>query len=161
MIAIRRLDAFLARIEQWLLALILLAMVLLSVAQILLRNLAGTSWFWIDPFNRMLVLWLAILGAMVATRSGEHIAIDALKHYLSGLPAALVERLATGFACFVSGLMAWHSTRFVYDEYVFNTPAFAGLPAWPFELIMPLGFGLMAWRFGWYTLAGQRKTAYE
>lgn len=155
MIWIRRLDAGLARLERGLLALSLLAMVSLSVIQILLRNLAGTSWFWIDPFNRLLVLWLALLGALVATRSGEHIAIDALKHYLSGLPARVTERLATGFACFVCALMTWHAGRFVHDEYLFDTPAFAGLPAWPFELIMPVGFGLMALRFGWYTLAGR------
>lgn len=154
---LRFLDASLARLEQGLLALSLLAMMSLSVTQILLRNLLGTSWFWIDPFNRLLVLWLAILGALVATRSGEHIAVDALKHYLNGLPALLTERLATGFAGGVCALMSWHSGRFVLDEYRFNAEAFAGLPAWPFELIMPVGFGLMAMRFTAHTLFGRQE----
>jgi len=161
MIWIRRLDAGLARLEQGLLALSLVAMVSLSVIQILLRNLAGTSWFWIDPFNRLLVLWLALLGALVATRSREHIAIDALKHYLSGWPAWLTERLATGFAGFICALMTWHAGRFVYDEYLYNTPAFADLPAWPFQLIMPVGFGLMAVRFAVYTVVGQGEGDHE
>lgn len=149
----RTLDAYLARVEQWLLALALLAMISLSVVQIVLRNLAGTSWFWIDPFNRMLVLWLAILGALVATRLGEHIAIDVMRHYLRGRAARLMERGAAAFAAGVTGLMAWHSARFVIDEWRYDSTAFAGFPAWPFELIMPLGFALMALRFAGYTLA--------
>lgn len=153
MTLLRTLDAYLARLEQWFLALALLAMISLSVIQIVLRNLIGTSWFWIDPFNRMLVLWLAILGALVATRLGEHIAIDVIRHYLSGKAVRLMERCVAAFAAGVTGLMAWHSIRFVIDEWRYDSVAFAGFPAWPFELIMPLGFTLMALRFVGYTLA--------
>ena len=72
-----------AATERLLLVIVLLLLILLAVLQILLRNLFDTSLFWIDPFNRLLVLWLAVLGAMVATREREHIAIDALKHYFT------------------------------------------------------------------------------
>jgi len=150
-----RLDAGLARLETLLLATTLFVMIGFAVLQIGLRNLLGTSWFWIDPANRLLVLWLALLGALVATRRGEHIAIDALRHYLSGLWAAVVERLANGFAALLTGIMAWQSTRFVIDEYRFDTTTFAELPAWPFELIMPIAFGLMALRFAGQVVVGR------
>lgn len=149
----RTLDSLLARLENDLLALALVALMGLSLLQIGLRNLADTSWYWIDPFNRMLVLWLAMLGAMVATRKGEHIAIDVLRHYLTGWPAWLTQRLASGFATVVTGLMAWHSGRFVYEEWLFGTTAVGGLPAWPFQLIMPVGFALIALRFALLTIA--------
>jgi TRAP-type C4-dicarboxylate transport system permease small subunit len=142
-----RLDFGVASVERLLLVATLLTMMTLSVLQIGLRNLADTSWYWIDPFTRMLVLWLAILGAMVATRTGEHIAIDALRHYLSDRAAVLVAALTQAFAAFVTGLMAWHSVRFVLDEWRFGGTAFADLPVWPFELIMPLGFAWMSFRF--------------
>jgi TRAP-type C4-dicarboxylate transport system permease small subunit len=150
-----RLDAGLARVETLLLATTLFVMIGFAVLQIGLRNLLGTSWFWIDPANRLLVLWLALLGALVATRRGEHIAIDALRHYASGLWGTVIERLASGFAALLTGLMAWQSTRFVIDEYRFDTTTFAELPAWPFELIMPIAFGLMALRFAGQVVVGR------
>jgi TRAP-type C4-dicarboxylate transport system permease small subunit len=137
-----------ARIERALLVLVLLSMIIFAVLQILLRNFFDTSLFWIDPLNRLLVLWLAILGAMVATKEGEHIAVDALKHYISGKVLYWVTKLVMTFSAAVCGLMAYHSVRFVYDEFIYNTTTFSELPAWPFELIMPIGFSVMALRFG-------------
>ncbi|MFQ3232150.1 TRAP transporter small permease [Reinekea sp.] len=136
-----------ARIERGLLVLVLLCMIILAVLQIILRNVFDTSMFWIDPLNRLFVLWLAILGAMVATKEGEHIAIDALKHYLAGVKLWLVTKLVLAFSAVICGLMAFHSTRFVYEEYLYETTTFSELPAWPFQLIMPVGFTIMALRF--------------
>jgi len=137
----------LATTEQLLLVFVLLTMITLAVLQIILRNVFGTSLFWIDPFNRLLVLWLAILGAMVATREREHIAVDALKHYVKGIWLIILSKTTSLFATVVCGLMAYHSVRFVYDEYAYETSTFSNLPAWPFELIMPIGFSIMTFRF--------------
>ena len=48
--------------------LLLLVMILLATTQILLRDLLETGLSWADPVLRLLVLWLALLGAMAATR---------------------------------------------------------------------------------------------
>lgn len=143
----KRLSDYWARLEVLALTLILLMIILLSILQILLRNVFDTSLFWIDPLNRLSVLWLAILGAMVATRKREHIAIDVLKHYITGRLLTAVTCAFQLFAAIVCALMAYHSGRFVYYEYVDQMTTFSELPAWPFELIMPLGFGIMALRF--------------
>lgn len=155
-----RLDAGLARLETTLLASTLFVMIGLAVLQIGLRNLAGTSWFWIDPANRLLVLWLALLGALVATRKGEHLAIDALRHYIGGVWSLVIERSAAGFAALLTGIMTWQSSRFVIDEFSFNTTTFAELPAWPFELMMPIAFALMALRFIGQMVAGRPEASY-
>ena len=136
-----------ARLEILLLASILLTMVVLAVLQILLRNLFDSSLFWIDPFNRILVLWIAILGAMVATREKAHIAVDVLKHYLTGTSLVLISKCIEVFAGFICAAMSYHSFRFVYYEYLDGMKTFSDLPAWPFELIMPFGFLIMALRF--------------
>lgn len=133
--------------ERTLLVGVLLLMIGLAVLQILLRNVFDSSLFWIDPLNRLLVLWVALLGAMVATREREHIAVDLLKHYLNGKPLQVITRVAEFFAAVICGLMAYHSARFVYYEYLDGMQTFSGLPAWPFELIMPVGFAVMALRF--------------
>ena len=142
----RFINAF-AWAENLLLAGVLLVMILLAVTQILLRNLFDTSLFWIDPFNRLLVLWLAILGAMVATREREHIAIDIARHYLPVSLRKWVAALADLFAALVCLIMAYHSVRFVYYDFADGMTTFAELPSWPFELILPIGMGIMAIRF--------------
>jgi TRAP-type C4-dicarboxylate transport system permease small subunit len=136
-----------AKLEITMLATILLMMIVLSVLQIVLRNVFDTSLFWIDPLNRLSVLWLAILGAMVATRERQHIAVDVLKHYLSGRSLVIMDKFTQGFAGVVCAIMSYHSARFVYFEYLDGMTTFSELPAWPFELIMPIGFGIMSARF--------------
>lgn len=138
-----------AQIERWLLVVVLSMMIGFAVLQIVLRNVFDTSLFWIDPFNRILVLWLAMLGAMVATRQGEHIAIDAIKLYLPDALKIWVVRAMMFFSSLVTGLMAYHSGRFVYDEFVYGSTTFSNLPIWPFQFIMPVGFAVMALRFGY------------
>lgn len=135
------------RLETLLLALLLTAMILLAGSQILLRNLFDAGWVWADPLLRIAVLWLGLLGALAATRTNHHIRIDILGRLLpSGLQRS-VSVINLLFSAAVCGLLAWHGGRFVWQEYQESIQAFAQLPAWWFESIIPLGFGLMAVRF--------------
>jgi TRAP-type C4-dicarboxylate transport system permease small subunit len=73
---------YINRIEDWLLILMLSAMVILAVAQILFRNVFDSGIVWADPLLRTLVLWVALSGAVIATRTNNHIRIDILSRYL-------------------------------------------------------------------------------
>lgn len=134
-------------IEDGLLVITLLSMVLLAFSQILMRNLVGTGYTWIDPLLRIMVLWVGLLGALVATRENKHISVDVLTRMLSPRLKLLSRLLTQAFASFVSGTIAWHSGLFVIDEWNYGTVAFASVPAWIPELIIPVGFGIMALRF--------------
>ena len=61
-----RLIRVIDRLEDWLLVSMLAAMVVLAVTQIVYRNVAGGGVAWIDPLLRMLVLWVALSGAVIA-----------------------------------------------------------------------------------------------
>ena len=111
-----RLRRLLLNLEDGLLVFILCALVLLAVSQILLRNLWDSAISWGDPTLRVLVLWLALLGAMSATRDGNHIRIDLLSHYLPSSLRRLARRGTDLFAALVCSLLAWHSGRFVFFE---------------------------------------------
>jgi len=69
------------RVEDAALILALASMLVMALAQIVLRNFFDTGLLWAEPFLRILVLWVAMLGGMVATREGRHIAIDAAARY--------------------------------------------------------------------------------
>ena len=107
--------------ESAMLVILLLGMMILAVAQIAMRNLLGTGVTWIDPLIRIAVLWIALIGAMIGTREGNHIAIDLLNQYIKGRWKWVVERLANALSAFVCAIMSWASILFVYDEYLYDT----------------------------------------
>ncbi len=133
--------------EDGLLVIILSSMILLAVFQIISRNLFSEGVVWIDPLLRMLVLWVGLAGAVVATRSNNHIRIDVFAKYLPGKLQPYVDRLVYLFTLVICLLIAWHSARFVYSEYEYGTIAFASVPSWLTAIIIPLSFLLIAFRY--------------
>ena len=134
-------------LEDGLLALMLAVMVFLAGSQILLRNLFDTGFAWADPVLRVLVLWVGLLGALAASRTDKHIAIDVFSRLLKPRTLAAARSVTTLFTAVVSGLIAYHAGRFVAMDREANIICVAGLPPWLLELIVPLGFGLIAVRY--------------
>jgi TRAP-type C4-dicarboxylate transport system permease small subunit len=138
---------WLHRLEDGLLILALLAMIVMAVLQILLRVLFHTGVIWGDELVRVLVLWLGLLGAVSASRTDRHIRIDLASRYLPErfkVWAAAVMQLATALVC---GVVTWYAVRFVQIEFEFQDRAFANVPAWVCELIIPLGFAVISLRY--------------
>jgi len=122
-------------------------MILLAGSQIILRNLFDTGIGWSDPLLRIMVLWVGLVGAMAATRERRHITIDVLSRFLPTRGKQVSGVITDLFSAVVCALLAWHSGNFVIEELHSGTEAFVGAPAWIFEVIMPLGFAVMALRF--------------
>ncbi len=135
------------RIEDGVLAALLGAMILLAAAQIVLRNLGGGGFSWGDPLLRTLVLWLGLLAALAATRADRHITIDAVGRVLSPRGRQLAGAVTSAFAAAVCGVVALQAVRFVAAEREAGTVAFAEVPAWVLEAILPFAFGLIALRY--------------
>ncbi|MCU7904887.1 MAG: TRAP transporter small permease [Candidatus Thiodiazotropha sp. (ex Epidulcina cf. delphinae)] len=133
--------------EEGLTAILLSAMILLAACQILLRNLFDSGLIWADPSLRIMVMWIALLGAIAATREDRHIRIDLLSHYLSNRGKAVLSVFNNLFSALVCGVITWHAVRFVYIEWQEGSKLFASLPAWLGEVIIPIGFGAMSLRF--------------
>ncbi len=133
--------------EDGLLVVILSSMIIFAVYQIIARNLFGEGIVWIDPLLRTLVLWVGLSGAVVATRTDNHIRIDIFAKYFSPHILKYIQRIAYLFTLSVCLLIAWHATRFVYSEYEYGTIAFSGIPAWLTASIIPISFSLIAFRY--------------
>ncbi len=140
-----KLNHTLQSIETWLAASSIAILLLLSIFQILLRNILGFGYPEIDIINRYLLVFCGMMGAVLATSKYAHIKTDALNVVLS---PALKNRLKTPLAIFASTvclLLCYHAINFVSDEWQY-APA---NERWtlPFTLIYPLGFGLMSFHF--------------
>ncbi|MCD8523006.1 MAG: TRAP transporter small permease [Saccharospirillaceae bacterium] len=135
------------RIEDGVLVLLLLAMIILAGVDILARSLFGGGIVWVQPLLRVMVLWLGLLGALLATRSREHIAIDLINRLAGEQTRRWLAVLTSAFAAFICLLIAWHSQAFVRFAFEFGDIAFGRIPAWPLQLVIPLSFTLMGLRF--------------
>lgn len=142
-----RLLHVLRRAEEGFILLLLSLMVLLAGAQILLRNVWESGIAWGDPMLRVLVLWIGMFGAMLASRSNQHISIDILSHYLSPEWKRYSSVLTNLFSTLVCTLLSWHSGRFVIYEWQDGAELYSGVPVWLAEAILPLGFAVIAVRF--------------
>lgn len=135
-------------VETFLLVVVLGAMITLAAGQIVLRNFWGIGFAWADEALRIMVLWVTMLGAVAASRDQRHVSIDALSRYLPpGLqrPVAALVRLFAGVVCLV---LTWYSYTFVEGSRAAGDQMLGGaVPAWFIQLIIPVGFGLLGYRY--------------
>jgi TRAP-type C4-dicarboxylate transport system permease small subunit len=139
--------ARLHRLEDWLLTIFVVALIVLAGLQIVLRNVFDGGFTWAEPVLRILVLWSAMLGALVAARDDQHIGLDFINRFVDGVKLRIARFLAFGFATLLCGAMAWYSWGLVELDREGGTEGVVGIPAWVLELVLPIGFALMAVRF--------------
>lgn len=132
--------------EDGLLLVILVSMILLAATQIFLRNFFDSGIYWGDEMLRLMVLWLTVAGGLAASRMDKHISIAVLDRFLSSRAQLITKVLIDLFTAFICALFAWHSARFVMSSYEFGDTLMRNVPAWMMQIILPIGFALMAYR---------------
>lgn len=142
-----RIRQILQRLEDGLLALVFGAMVLLALAQIILRNLFDVGLAWSDPLLRVMVLWVGLLAAAVASRDDRHIAIDLVTRWVGDRSRGAIGVVTALFTAAVCAVIAWNGARLVALDREAGVELTAGMPGWFFELIIPLSFGVIALRY--------------
>lgn len=123
---LKRFDDGIARGEAALATLFLLSMILAASVQAIFRNIAGfdVAWAnaalehltWIDPFLQKGTLWLAFLGASLATKEGRHIGVDLLPR-LAPRKGKLLMRGITGVG---SSIVAFYLARAFWSAVLVN-----------------------------------------
>jgi len=132
-------------------------MVILAVLLIVLRNVFDSGLVWGDELLRILVLWLCLVGSIAGSRDDNHLSIDVASRFLPTHLQALSRILTNLFTALVCGSIAWFSWKFVRIEAEFGSEILGQWPAWTAQAILPLGFGIMAYRYLLHALrkAGQ------
>ncbi len=138
--------------EGALLAGLLATMIGVAAFQVVGRNVFDSGLVWGDGLVRVLVLWVTLVGGMVASRRDEHIRMDLIARFLKPHWQRHVRRLTSAFTVLICALFAYHSARFVYYDYQDGILAFAAVPAWVCELVIPVGASVMALRYLLHTV---------
>ena len=144
---IERFTSALRSLESGLLVAMLAAMIGVAAFQVVARNLFDSGLLWGDGLVRVLVLWVTLLGGMVASRNDEHIRMDVVSRFLDERRDRWLRRVTSLFTVLVCALFCYHSARFVWLDYQDGIMAFAGVPAWVCEAILPIGAGVMGLRY--------------
>lgn len=133
--------------ENALLVLLFVTLLGLATTQILLRNVFASGLFWADELVRLLVLWVAVVGAIAATRDRRHIAIELIVRSLPSLFRRIARSVVGCFAAGVAAVFGWQTWLLVVDSREFGETVLGDWPAWQFQIILPIGFALIALQF--------------
>lgn len=139
----RFIDRAFAWFVQTLLVLILISMVGVTFLQVILRNFFDTGIPWAEVGGRNAVLWIAFLGAMLATRARQHLSIDAVTRLLPRRPRDALRVFLDAFAAAICFLLANAALTFVIDEKAMAAELFLGIKSWMIQSIIPFGFAMI------------------
>jgi tripartite ATP-independent transporter DctM subunit len=136
-------------VERAVVAFLLLAMVLLPAVSTVSRRLTGRELPGSAQLAQHITLWVGFLGALLATVTGNHLALSTLGVLPAGWPRRAARFFGQAISAITCALLAWASVRLVRAEWgAFSVVAFGIRVAWSM-LVMPAGFAVMALRFAW------------
>jgi len=137
----------LSAIEDWALSVTLAAMVLLPLAEIVLRRTLRTGVEGAPLIVQHLALVAGMLGGAVAAREGRMLALSTLgDSYLRGRWQAVARIVGGAVGGTVAAFLSIASYQFVEAERPFSKVLVYGIPVWVVELALPIGFALIAAR---------------
>ncbi len=138
---IQAIDDALAKIEKVAVVLLFGALIAAIVVNILGRNFFKISFDILFELAPMMVLWLSLLGASMALRSGHHIKLELLLRHLPVRAKQWAEGASSLFGMVVMGLLLTASISFFKEEL-----SIFGAKGW-LSLISPIFFSLMTFRY--------------
>ena len=130
-------------------AAVLALMVLLPLAEIVVRPFIAGGIPGSIPFVEHLTLWVGFLGASVAARQDKLIALATATFIPDGLFRVAARTFAASVGAMVSALLAWSAIDVVVIEMDVGGEIALGIPSWVFQLVLPAGFAVIAWRLMW------------
>jgi tripartite ATP-independent transporter DctM subunit len=135
-------DNVLAYIVEIPAALLVVAEIFVLLAGVTSRYLLHTPLVWSDELASMLFLWLAMLGAVVALRRGEHMRMTALVGKASPAVRAFLDVVAIAAPLAFLLLVIGPAVEFAQDEGFITTPALEISNTWR-AAALPVGCSLM------------------
>jgi len=131
---------------------LLLWMILLSFVQLLLRWFTSSGIIWADIQLRQMVLWIGLLGGVLAAAENRHIRINLVEHFLHGKIRMIVEKAVQLLSAGLIFYLGWLSLKFIHSEkgsgQVLDKLLFGlSVPVWTTEIVIPVCFFLMCFYF--------------
>jgi tripartite ATP-independent transporter DctM subunit len=134
----------------------LTAMVLLPCLEIVLRKFFHGGVPASMPIVQHLVLAVGMLGGAIAAREDRLLAISSVRAWLKGRWLAGAKIFANAVGAAISALLCLASWQFVMSSKQLGKELAYGVPVWTVQLLLVLGFGVVALRLVWHAGATWR-----
>ena len=128
----------------------LLAMMVLPVIQIICRKSGQAGITGATALVQQFTLVVGMLGGAVAARDGRLLSLSALTAVLHGRAKTMAAVVSQAFATAVAAFLCVASVQFVQSEIPTGQAIAYGIKNWYVELLLPLGFGVIAVRLWWH-----------
>jgi tripartite ATP-independent transporter DctM subunit len=136
----------LARVENLVSSLALLAMVVLPILEIGVRRVFGVGVPGSGPIVQHLTLWVGFLGAAIAARDGKLLALATGTFIRNDRVRRVAAVAAAAVAACVALVLAWGGAQMVAAEREAQTTIGAGIPTWLAQSVLPIAFAIVAIR---------------
>jgi C4-dicarboxylate transporter DctQ subunit len=140
---------WLERLEEWLVAFLMAAMTLTTCMQVVARYVFNYSFVWALELTGVMFAWLIFVGMSYGVRVGAHIGIDAAVRLLRPATARVVGMVAAAL-CVAYALVVtyggWQYVRKIHEVGILMQDM--PIQQWIPRIVVPLGFALLALRFG-------------
>jgi C4-dicarboxylate transporter DctQ subunit len=151
--------AWLERLEEWLIALLLAVMTIVSFVQVVARYVFNYSFTSALELTTTLFAWLIFLGIPYGVRIGSHIGVDALVKALGAKAGRVVGAVAAALCLVYSVILLYGSWSYVSKMYDVGIEM-EDLPIqqWIPRAILIVSFALLVLRFAqvlWRILSGR------
>ncbi len=118
-------------------------LLILSAAQIVLRLIFHSGISNAEGMMRYLVLWVAFLGACLASYKGRHISLDVVSKALKKLNKNLIVFLISTVSFVILSFLFKASVDFIISE-ISGSQSIFFVPIWVLETVIPFTFFFMA-----------------
>jgi len=143
--------------ENLLVALALAALMLLPLIEIVGRKLFHGGLNGAPALQQHLVLIIGLLGGMFAARDRRLLSLSTLTNFLKGRWQTFARVFSSAFAAGITIFLCLAALQLVQSEKEESGKILAyGIPLWTVELIMPVGFGVIALRLLWHAADTRR-----
>ncbi len=116
-------DRLIGALTDWPAALLVLLETGILLAGVISRYVFNAPLTWSDELASILFLWLAMLGAVIALRRGEHMRLTTIVNALPPSARAFVESLAMALVLLFVALLLRPAWEHFEDQWVVTTPA--------------------------------------
>lgn len=140
---------FFTKVEDAVAAAALAVMTLIPLLEIVLRKTVGVGIPGAGPIVQHLVLWVGFLGAAIAAREGKLLSLATGTLVPDGWPRRATRIVAATIGAAVTVVLVLAAVEFVQSERSTGSSFAAGIPTWIAELVLPVGFALIALRLAW------------
>jgi len=141
-------NRILNRLEEVLIASFMAAATLITFAAVVMRYVGGTGISWAHELTIYLFIWMAKFGAAYGVRTGIHIGVDFVVNAVRPSLKRVLIILSMLLGVMFTGVIAFFGARWViFIHGTAQTSPDLEWPMWIIYLAIPLGSGLMCYRF--------------